>query len=328
MENVTIELADGTFEGNVYISSTSKFSAWRVPRSSFNEHSELLNKNGLYIFLMDQKEMYVGETRNLYQRNRSTSSHRENLDLRWETLIVFPCSASLSDNQLEFIENALCEYLYPFARNGQTCLTNKKPKQENCNKEYRNSNYELSPVQIRTCNQYVEDILHYISLLRDPHFKTCAVTASMRYSVTENPCSTRKEKHCVKTPAPVETIESTPQTVEPEEIEWHEFYYPASNRNRSRVHGKVLIQFTNGKHGKAILKKNAVVSDHEAKDCGDPAQRARACAIQKGKLVDWILQEDIELDNANIAIRFLTGNSASAPGCWISNENGKKLKDF
>lgn len=308
MENVTIELTNGTFEGNVHIKSTSNFSAWRVPRSSFADHKELIEKNGVYIFLMDQNKIYIGESGDIFERNQGNSGHRDDLDTRWHTLIAFPCSDNVQDNQLRFIENALCEHFYAFSCNGERCLTNKSPAQSSCNDNHRRKNYRLSPVQINNCYQYVKDILDYISLLRDPHFTAC----------------TSLPRPCVPS---VEASQPALQNVQTEEGEWHEFYYPAKG-SRSRIHGNVLIQFINEKHGKAILKKDSIISDHEAKDCGDKAIRKRKEAQRDGKILNWILQEDIEFDNANVAIRFLTGNSASAPSCWISKETNKKLKDY
>ena len=68
--------------------------------------------------------------------------------------------STISSNELLFIENAMCEYVY---EHFNRCLTT-SPQKKNCTKTFRKRHYHLSGVQIHTCENYMEDIEAYIAM--------------------------------------------------------------------------------------------------------------------------------------------------------------------
>ena len=68
----------------------------------------------------------------------------------------------ISNNELLYLENALCEYVHRHAE--YECLTT-SPSKSVCNVNYRNGHYKLSMAQIDICKTYLKDILFYLTIM-------------------------------------------------------------------------------------------------------------------------------------------------------------------
>ena len=163
MLDVLINLSDATYNGAIMMSSTtSKFIAIRTERADTDSFTKELGHPGIYFLMVGTDSVYVGEADLQSILTRINSTHTGTIDASWHTLLAFPCISgiSLSQNELLYIENAMCEFAQ---KKYSQCLTT-TPSPKNCNASYRNSHYGLSGSSIKACKQYIEDIKHYISL--------------------------------------------------------------------------------------------------------------------------------------------------------------------
>ena len=133
--------------------------AIRVKRAIMSKCLMSLNKPRVYLLLIGNDTVYVGQTGLNSIANRVKSPHSGNIDTTWHTLVAFAClSPSISSNELLFIENALCEYVHTHYPKCATIT----PATGNCNDSYRISHYFLGPGSINTRKTYITDILFYI----------------------------------------------------------------------------------------------------------------------------------------------------------------------
>ena len=162
MRGLRIYLADGTYNGTVTMSSdSSKISAIRVTRENISNYENELGGPGVYLLLIGSNAVYVGQTGLDTIQKRIQNTHSGDIDSLWHTVLGFKFTDfTISSNELLFIENAMCEYVYA---HGNRCLTT-SPKKENCTRAFRKKHYHLSGVQIHTCENYIEDIKAYIAM--------------------------------------------------------------------------------------------------------------------------------------------------------------------
>lgn len=155
MDKLHIYLADGTFDGPITMNSpVSKFTATRVQRMEMEQYDRDLDKPGIYFLLIGNDTVYVGQSALNTISKRVVNPHTGTIDSMWHTLVAFACEATISTNELLFIENALCEYVYEHY--GHCATIN--PSRTNCNATFRREHYGLNNSSIHTCNAYIKDI--------------------------------------------------------------------------------------------------------------------------------------------------------------------------
>ena len=160
MKNINIYLADGSYDGVITMNSPlSKFTVARITRNELPNYSATLEGTGLYFLLIGKSSVYVGQSSLDYVSKRILNTHSKDIDSSWHTVVGFiNTGALISNNELLYMENALCEYAH---QNYQVCLTS-SPAKDNCNEKYRSKHYGLSIGQINSCKAYIEDIKYYI----------------------------------------------------------------------------------------------------------------------------------------------------------------------
>lgn len=292
MLDVQINLSDATYNGAIMMSSTtSKFIAIRTERSDTDSFTKELGHPGIYFLMVGTDSVYVGETDLQSILTRINSTHTGTIDASWHTLLAFPCISgiSLSQNELLYIENAMCEFAQ---KKYSQCLTT-TPSPKNCNASYRNSHYGLSGSSIKACKQYIEDIKHYISLFPSIFPQTT-------------------------TPSPAPKAANT-------EL----FYYDNPSVG---VSGKAEIEIHCGhtKKRKAILKKGSTVSTNisNAFRSHTAVLALRTKLEKQGKLINRVLQEDIEFDSQSGAGEFLNGTSFDGNTRWKTVNGDVPLKSL
>ena len=163
----------------------------------------------------------------------------------------------------------------------------------NCNSMYRKNHYKLSTIQIKTCDQYIADILHYIRLFQKTIFPEKYLAPSVPVANTEV------------------------------------FYFTSQKRDAD---GKAEIQINLGhtKARKAILKAGSRVSidvsDSFRSSASVKAQRQQLEA--QGKLINRILQEDLPFDSQSGAGQFLNGTSFDGNSNWKTVSGDVPLKNL
>ena len=161
MRALNIYMADGTLNGSIIMSSAASiFNAVRVKRMDVPQYINDLNYPGVYMLLIGNDTVYVGQSGLNTIGKRIFNTHSGNIDNSWHTVVGFGCkNQNISGNELLFIENALCEFAHAAYAH---CVTT-TPSKNNRNATYRNQHYLLSSSQIHTCNSYFQDIMHYIN---------------------------------------------------------------------------------------------------------------------------------------------------------------------
>lgn len=164
MKSVNLYFAEGTIEGTLTISSNlSKISVIRLEKTKINSDKEGLNGPGIYFLLIGTNKIYVGETGLDTLKKRILNKHTGDIDKLWHTVVGFKIMDNMiSNNELLYLENALCEYVHSHAE--YECLTT-SPSKSVCNVTYRNGHYKLSMAQIDICKTYLKDILFYLTIM-------------------------------------------------------------------------------------------------------------------------------------------------------------------
>lgn len=286
MNGVNIYLEDGTFNGTVTLrSASSKITAIRVAKDKIHDYPTELDGVGVYLLLIEKNSIYVGQTGLNTLEKRITNTHTGDIDSKWHTALAFKFDSTTNANELLFVENAMCEYVYNhFAH----CLTT-TPKQENCNVKFRTSHYHLPTFEIKTCENFVADIQHYIELFPETIF-------------------------------PKPNLSVPPQ---PDPGDMQIFFYQSS---KGDVAGQAAIDLNTGK---TMLKKGSNisvgVSPHFAKAAAIMKQRQDLS--KAGKINGQVLQEDLRFNSPSGAEAFLTGTSVSGNEIWKRVSDKKKLGD-
>ena len=160
MKGIQIYLADVNYDGAITMcSTTSQILATRVEKDRVSEFFNELNGPGIYFLLVGSDSVYVGQTGLDTLQKRIMKTHSGNIDTSWHTVVGFKFgNTTISSNELQYIENAMCEYAHA---NYGKCLTT-SPTKSSCNDQYRKQHYHLSSGQIHSCEQYIKDIKHYL----------------------------------------------------------------------------------------------------------------------------------------------------------------------
>ncbi len=293
MNRLSIYLADGTFDGPITMSSpASSFTAIRVKRDDMDQYVEDLNKPGIYLLLIGNDTVYVGQSGLDTIGKRALNTHSGSIDSTWHTLVAFACKeTTISSNELLFIENALCEYAhahYP------KCATT-TPTKANCNAVYRNSHYHLGSSSIHTCNAYIKDILFYIN-----HFG---------------------KSMFVLPDTPVE---------QPVDDEHHALFYFKNHARDTDGKAIILINQGHTSKRKTVLKAGSRISTNvlSAFEGSDRVKAQRQQFEQEGKIVNRTLQVDIPFDSQSGAGQFLNGGSFDGNSSWKRVSDDIKLKNL
>lgn len=162
MRGLKIYLADGTYEGTVTMSSdSSKISVIKVKKENIKDYENELNGPGIYLLLVASEAVYVGQTGLDTIQRRILNTHSGDIDSSWHTVLGCKfADPNISSNELQFIENAMCEYAHNHFRK---CLTT-SPKKMNCTRSFRKRHYHLNGGQIHTCENYIQDIEFYLDI--------------------------------------------------------------------------------------------------------------------------------------------------------------------
>lgn len=293
MNRLSIYLADGTFDGPITMSSpASSFTAIRVKRDDMDQYVEDLNKPGIYLLLIGNDTVYVGQSGLDTIGKRALNTHSGSIDSTWHTLVAFACKeTTISSNELLFIENALCEYAhahYP------KCATT-TPTKANCNAVYRNSHYHLGSSSIHTCNAYIKDILFYIN-----HFG---------------------KSMFVLPDTPVEQLVDD---------EHHALFYFKNHARDTDGKAIILINQGHTSKRKTVLKAGSRISTNvlSAFEGSDRVKAQRQQFEQEGKIVNRTLQVDIPFDSQSGAGQFLNGGSFDGNSSWKRVSDDIKLKNL
>lgn len=281
MNGVNIYLEDGTFNGTVTLrSASSKITAIRVAKDKIHDYPTELDGVGVYLLLIGNNSVYVGQTGLDRLEKRITNTHSGDIDSQWHTAMAFKFDPTTNTNELLFVENALCEYVYNHFSN---CLTT-TPAKGNCNTKFRYSHYHLTTFEIKACENFIADIEHYIELFPE--------------SIFPNP---------------------KPKQVQSGNMQI--FNYQSA---KGDIAGHTVIDL---KSGKTTLKKDAKlsvgVSPHFAKAAAIMKQRQEL--VKTGKIINQVLQEDLDFNSPSGAGAFLTGTSVSGNEIWKRVSDKKKL---
>ena len=296
MKSVSIFLADTDIDGAVLINSpSSHFTAARIPKEELELYENSLSLPGVYMLLIGNDTVYVGQSGLDAIGNRIVNTHSGTIDSSWHTVIGFCCvDKTIGNNELLFLENALCEYVH---NNFPHCATT-TPAKKNCNSKYRNSHYNLGAGAILNCNQYFHDIISYLKMI--PHTFPGQPVAE-------------KQKTDVEPPEEHETA----------------MFYASNPARDADGQAEIIIHTGNKEKRKAILKSGSrvsvAVSDKFKTSKSIIAKRAQL--EKEGKLVNRILKVDLPFPSQSSAGEFLYGTSCNGNTAWKSVD-GKPLADY
>lgn len=140
MKNVKVFLTDGNFSGSITMTSGgSKISAIRVKKDKVSDFNNELNEAGIYLLLVGNDDVYVGESGLETIGSRIMKPHSVSIDSSWHTVVGFAIADStIGKNELLYMENAMCERVY---KKFGKCLTT-VPAQKTCNAAFRKSHYK------------------------------------------------------------------------------------------------------------------------------------------------------------------------------------------
>lgn len=291
MNGLQIYLADGTYNGAIVMtSSVSKFNAVRVKRSDVSGYNSELGGPGIYLLLVGTDSVYVGQTGFDTINSRIFKPHSGNIDSSWHTVVGFKCTdPNISKNELEYIENGMCEYVHS---SYNKCLTI-SPAKSKCNAQFRSQHYHLSIGQMHSCNQYIDDLKYYISILPKGIF-----------------------------PPPYQPATNSSNNKEL-------FYFKNPSRD---VDGKAEILIHTGNTGPrtAVLKAGSKVSIDVSPNFGGSNKviQQRATLTAQGILVARILQTDITFSSQSGAGQFLNGTSFNGNVNWKTVNGDILLKNL
>lgn len=290
MKGISIYLAGEDYNGAMILScSASSCLAVRVDKKEVSQYKELDNP-GIYFLLVGSDSVYVGQSGLDTVAKRIMNTHSGSIDSSWHTVVGFvDKSNTLQGNELLYIENAMCEYAH---KNFAKCLTS-SPSKANCNSAYRKNHYKLSTIQIKTCDQYVENILQYIRLFQNTIFPQQYLSPAV----------------------PASNIET---------------FYFASPKRDSDGKAEIQIKLGHTKARKAILKAGSRVSTDVSDSFGSSASvKAHRQQLEaQGKLINRVLQEDIPFDSQSGAGQFLNGTSFDGNSNWKTVSGDVPLKNL
>lgn len=315
MRDLNIFLKEGNFDGDVVMQSRSDSSviAVRATRSTLKKYREL-ERCGVYMLMFKQRTVYVGQT-NEKCNQRPFDLHTDNIEKYWHTALVFSIqNANITDNELKYIENALCEYVHK--NNNYECITS-VPARNNCNMDFRRSAYSLETPKIFACEKIIEDIKFYIKLFPASIFPPQHVFSNGCSEIPQsNPLS-------IESSTPVPTASSQPETA---------LFYYQNPRKDVKGYAEIAIHLGSASPNRdVVLKRGAVLGAISTAPSfattANKIKNKRDELRRNGELVQNVLQADIPINNTNFALELLSGVSLSAPENW-KTADGTKLKDL
>ena len=291
MRGVQVYLADANYDGPIAMSSTtSQIMVTRVAKARISEFYNELNGPGIYFLLIGSDSVYVGQTGLDTLQKRIMNTHSGNIDSQWHTVVGFKfTNTTISSNELQYIENAMCEYAHA---NYAACLTT-NPAKTKCNAQYRNQHYHLNSGQIHSCNQYIKDIKYYLSIFPNGIFP--------------------KEHY-----SPVSHGDS-----------YELFYFKNTTRDvYGKAEILINCGHTKARKTvlKAGSKVSIDVSDSFGSSNSIKAKRQQL--EFQGKIINRILQEDISFVSQSGAGEFLNGTSFNGNSNWKRVRDDKLLKEL
>lgn len=297
MRGLNIYMADGSYDGPVIMrSDSSKITAVRLQKEDIPEYETDLDGPGIYMLLVGNDSVYVGQTGLDTINKRIMNTHSGDIDSLWHTVLAFKfAERTVSQNELEFIENAMCEYAH---QNYSCCLTT-TPAKSKCNATYRNQHYHLSSGQIHSCNQYINDMKSYIAFFPRSIF-----------------LGAQKKK--------AKDVETSSTAVETE------LFHFSSTRRDSDGQAEIEIHLGHRKKRKTILKAGSKVSA-EVSPSFKSAERIiayRKKLEDAGLLVDRVLQRDELFYSQSGAGEFLNGTSFDGNSNWKTVNGNIPLKQL
>lgn len=292
MKGIQIYLADENYDGAITMSSTaSQITATRVSKETVSDFDNELNGPGIYLLLVGSNSVYVGQTGLDTINKRIMNTHSGSIDSSWHTVVGFRfANKTISSNELQYIENAMCEYAH---NEFEQCLTT-SPAKGKCNATFRNQHYNLSSGQIQSCKQYIKDIQYYISMFPKTIFPT---------------------KYQKKQPVLPKNTEI--------------FYFKNKKRDVEGT-ALIGIKLGHTDARVAVLQKGSKISpDVSTSFRGYQSIISKRKQLEAaGKIVDRVLQEDITFPSQSGAGQFLNGTSFDGNGNWKTVKDGTKLKDL
>lgn len=295
MDKLNIYLADGTYDGPIIMSSTaSKILAVRVKKEDAAMYSNELDNPGIYLLLIGDDSVYVGQSGLDTIRSRVMNTHSGNIDSSWHTVLAFShTDKNISSNELLFMENAMCEFIHNSVFH---CATT-TPAKAKCNQQYRLQHYHLNSVQIHACAQYVKDIQYYISCFVPSIFGSSTPAASEA--------------------APTPSIETAL------------FYYRNPKRN---IDGKAEIGIHLGNTGKrkTTIKAGSHISAEVSNKFSqsESVKALREKLTVEGTIVNGTIMKDISFTSQSTAAQFLIGTSADGNTVWRTVDGNIPLKQL
>ena len=301
MNRLTIYLEDGTYHGAVALSSpTSPFSAVRVTRSKMDQYYADLNQPGVYMLVLPHDTVYVGQSGQTTIEDRVRKYHSGQINTMWNTLVGFSCHGSISSNELLFLQNALCEYAHS---NYSSCLT-LTPAKEDCNKHYRETQYHLNSSSIHNCNQYFNDMLFYISHIKEHSGKIVVEEESLSQLSIVPP--------------------------EPKKDKYKELFYYRSDVRDARAFAEILIHQGHTKKRKTVVKAGSKISNTvlDAFDASAKVRELRYKFEEEGILEDRVLKKDVVFESQSGAGAFVSGGSFDGNKGWKTVNGDIPLKEL
>lgn len=296
MHGLKIYLADGNFKGTVTMSSdSSKFTAVRVSRKTMHDFDTELDGTGIYFLLVGNDAVYVGQTGLDTLQKRILNKHSADIDKSWHTVLAFKfADFTITANELLFIENAMCEYVhthYP------KCLTT-TPAKENCNSKYRKDHYHLGAAQIHTCENYIKDIEHYISMFPGSIFNGF-----------------------VQPKPPIDAHGPKKQKT---------LFQFINSKQGVKATAEIEIHTGNTKPRETRVKAGATLSKDVSPNfkSSDSIKQERMELEKEGKIIDRVLQVDVPFKSQSAALAFLNGTSLSGNKCWKTVDGNIPLGDL
>ena len=293
MHDVNIFLEDEDFNGTVIMTSReSKIKATRVSKNRVSDFERDLNGLGIYLLLIDNDSIYVGETGLDTLKNRIMNKHTGEIDNRWHTVLAFKFdSPNITKNELLYMENAMCEYV--FNHYGSCETTN--PSRDKCNNKYRKSKYNLETSLMLSCDRYLNDMKFLISLFPRSIFPP-------------------KYLNNTKSESPLEASDST-------------LFYAGSPNSKYYAKTEIFIESKAVK--KIMLKAGSIFSEDVADyvDRNNKIKEERKRLESEGIIVDRILKADLERPSYHEALAFVSGASINAKTKWTTAE-GNTLAEY
>lgn len=297
MPSVLLHLADGTPDGTIELEpSGSIIKALRCSRDRIRHEGfdGLLRYHGVYMYLFPDGSVYVGQAAIQSLQDRIFAPHTDGIEQAWTYIVVFACCRdAINRSEIDYLENALCEYAYANYR----CV-NRNPSVAKCTKAYRDTSLGLTLYARAQCEAWHDDIIR------------CLKALNIRIM---------PESQATRLPPPP-----------PPRPEQKLFYYRSPSRGTD---GTALIDIRPAVGGQrhTVLKAGSHfstrVNDSPKFHAGFLKVQAQRLELEnQGKLENLVLLVDLDMPSPHDAIQLLNGASMNANTEWRA-ETGETLKE-